>query len=265
MKTSVSKTFLLVGLPAALGLVILIFGVLEIQRLLTASPKFGVREVAVLSKGAADAEELTKLAGIASGTNIFSVDLEAVRKKVERHPWVHDAAVARVLPNKIEISYRSQVAEAILGADSMYYLNSEGVPFYRVQKGDSLAYPLIQVEGRAKDKEILRQRVATCVRILELLKQSSVYNEKDLGDLTVRTAAEDGAAPYVLTLRFPPKTLVAQKGQTNRLYTVTLGDQELERQVKHWEAVVRYLVQQGKNPRLIRLELGKKVVVKLAR
>jgi cell division septal protein FtsQ len=265
MRTSVSKTFLTVALPAALGFVILIFGGMEAQRLLTESPKFGVRFVEVLGKGAADSDDLIRMASIPQGTNIFSVDLEAVRKKIERHPWVHDATVARVLPNKIEISYRSQVAQAILGADSMYYLNNEGVPFYRVQKGDSLGFPLVQVEGRARDKEVLRDRVATSVRILDLLRQSPLYNEKDLGDLTVRTEAEDGAAPYVLTLRFPPKALATVKSQTNRLYTVTLGDQDLARQVKHWEAVVRYLVQQGKNPRLIRLELGKKVVVKLER
>jgi hypothetical protein len=97
------------------------------------------------------------------------------------------------------------------------------------------------------------------------MKQSPVFSEKDLGDMTVRLDAEDGAAPYLLTLRFPPKNLLKKGGQTNRLYSVSFGSDAPGPQVKRWEAVARHLVQQGKNPRLIRLELGKKVVVKVDR
>ncbi len=263
MKSGVAKTFLLVGVPAALGVVALIFGAMEFQRFLSTSAKFAVNSVEVVTKGAADDKEIIRLAAINPGTNIFALDLEEIRQRVEREPWVQAATVVRALPNKIQISYRSQVPKAILGADSMYYLNSDGVPFYRLQKGDSLAYPLIQVEGKSKDKEMLRGRVAASVGLLERLKQSSLYSEKDLGDLTIRTEAENGSAPFLLTLRFPPQKLTVKKPMPPRLYTVSFGESDPTPQVKYWEAVVRYLAQQGKNPRLIRLELGKKVVVKL--
>jgi len=154
---------------------------------------------------------------------------------------------------------------AILGAGAMYYLNREGVPFYRLQRGDSLQYPLVQVEGSLKDREILRQRVESSLHILSQLKQSKLFTEKDLGDVTIRLEAEDGAAPYILSLRYPPKPLAGKRGQSARLYSVSFGSDNVDPQVKRWEAVVRYLVQQGKSPRLIRLELGKKVVVKLDR
>jgi hypothetical protein len=263
MKPGVAKTFLFIGVPAALVTVGLVFASMELQRFLTTSPQFAVRKVEVLTKGAADADELIRLAGITPGANIFSLDLEEIRQRIERDSWVHDATVMRSLPNKIQITYRSQEAKAILGAESMYYLNGEGVPFYRVQKGDSLAFPLVQVEGKARSKELLRERVATSVKILNHFKGSKLYSDKDLGDMTVIPDAEDGSAPYLLSLRFPPKVLPGKIAQPSRLYSVTLGDDELEVQVKHWEAVVRHLVQAGKKPRLIRLELGKKVVVKL--
>ncbi len=265
MKTSVARTFFFIGVPAALGVVGLVFAVMEFDRFLGASPRFAVRKVEVLTKGAADNEELIRLAGVTPGANIFSFDLDELRKRVERDPWVHDATVIRALPNKIQVTYRQQEPKAILGADSMYYLNSEGVPFYRVQKGDSLLYPLVQVDGKARSKEVLRERVAASVKILSRLKSSPLYSEKDLGDMTVMPEAEDGSAPFFLTLRFPPKALLSKTDQTSRLYTVSLGDGDVDHQVKRWEAVVRHMVQAGKKPRLIRLELGKKVVVKLER
>jgi cell division septal protein FtsQ len=263
MKPGIARTFLFVGLPAAAVTVGLVYVAMETQRFLTTSPRFAVHKVEILTKGAADNDELVRLAGVSPGSNIFSLDLEEIRKRVERDPWVHDATVIRELPNKIQVTYRSQQPKAILGADSMYYLNSEGVPFYRVQKGDSLAYPLVQVDGRVTDKELLRERVAASMKVLERFRSSSLYSEKDLGDITVNPDTEDGTAPFLLTLRYPPRALAGKSKQNNRLYTASLGDDDVDRQVKHWEAVVRHLVQAGKKPRLIRLELGKKVVVKL--
>jgi len=205
------------------------------------------------------------LAGIPPGANLFSLDLEEIRQRIERESWVHSANVVRALPNKIQVTYRSQKPEAILGADSMYYLNSEGKPFYRLRAGDSLAYPLVQIDGKPNSNEGLRERVAKSVKILHRFKSSSLFSEKDLGDLTVVSESDDGSAPYFLTLRYPPKNHPGKIQPLGRLYTVSLGEGDVERQVKHWEAVVRYLVQAGKKPRLIRLELGKKVVVKLER
>jgi cell division septal protein FtsQ len=262
---SIFRTFLLVAFPLALGIVALIFGGMELRSFLLRSPRFEVRDVEVVTAGTVDRELILKRAAIPAGTNIFTLDLEEVRSRVEKDPWVHSATVVRSLPDKIQIHYRAQEPKAILGADSMYYLNSEGVPFYRIQRGDSLRYPLVQMEGQQKDTELLRQRVESSLLLLDRLKASPLFQEKDLGDLTVRLDAEDGAAPFVLTFRFPPQPLAGKKGQINRLYSASFGAEGADDQVRRWEAVVRHLVQQGRNPRLIRLELGKKVVVKVER
>lgn len=265
MNSKVTRTFLLVGLPAALVLVALIFGGMELWNFLQTSPKFAVKDVEVVTAGTVPKEVILKRAEIPPGANIFSLDLEEIRQRVEKEPWVHSATVIRSIPNKIQIHYVAQVPKAILGIDSMYYLNREGQPFYRIQKGDSLNFPLIQVEGKLRNREGLRERMEAALHILEAMKASPLFSDKDLGDMTVRFDAEDGAAPYLLTLKFPPKILVKKEGQSNRLYSVSFGSADPVPQVKRWEAVARHLVQQGKNPRLIRLELGKKVVVKVDR
>lgn len=264
MKPSVAKTFFLVGVPSALGLVGFIYVAMEFRHYLLNSPRFAIQSVEVLTEGMAEKSAVLKLTGIQRGANIFSLDLDQVRKNVEKNPWVHTATVSRSLPNKIQIRYEQQKPVAILGADAMYYVNREGIPFYRVQKGDSLKFPLLQMDGFPKDEEATA-RVEVALRLLEQLHSSPIYDESDLGDFTVRVNSEDGGAPYVLTMKYPPKSLRVKSGQENRLYTVSFGEDELEKQINRWSIVMRHLVQQSKTPRLIRLELGKKVVVKLDR
>ncbi|RYZ95037.1 MAG: FtsQ-type POTRA domain-containing protein [Proteobacteria bacterium] len=268
MKASVSRTFVLVGLPLTLLIVGLIWGGMELRRFLFTSPRFAVQEVEVATVGKVGKEAILQRAAVPARANIFKLDLDEVKKRVEEEPWIYSATVVRALPNKIQIHYREQVPKAILGAGSMYYLNAEGKPFYRIGQGDSLAFPLIQVEGKSKDSDLLRQRVESALAILEQFRSNPLFTDKDLGDLTVRPDAEDGAAPFLVTLRFPPKALEKKQGKGNppsRLYTVSFSSGGWSEQVNRWEAVVRYLAQQGKNPRLIRLELGKKVVVKVER
>lgn len=263
--SSVSRAFLFVAAPMALGLVVLVFLFMEGRRYLYESPRFGVRAVEVLTEGPAHKDKILELAEIPQGTNIFALDLDLVRSRVERHSWIQTATVSRSLPNRILIRYEQRKPVAILGAESMYYLSRDGVPFYRVEKGDSLEFPFIQIEGSTKDTSLSRRRVEFALELLDVLRKQALFSEKDLGEITIRMNTEEGAAPYLLSLKFPPRPLLVKGKNSSRLYTVTLGEEEVERQLKRWDVVVRNLVQQGKNPRLIRLELGKKVVVKVER
>lgn len=264
MKTSVAKTFFLVGVPISIGFVAFIYLAMEFRHYLLNSPKFAVQSVEVLTEGLAEKAAVLKLTGIQRGANIFSLDLDQVRKNVEKNPWVYSATITRSLPNKIQIRYEQQKPVAILGSDVMYYVNKEGIPFYRVQKGDSLKYPLLQLDGFPKNEEST-SRIEVALELLNQMHSMPLFDGSDLGDFTVRVNEEDGGAPYILTMKYPPKILRAKSGQENRLYTVSFGEEDLVRQIKRWDIVVRHLVQQSKTPRLIRLELGKKVVVKLDR
>ena len=265
MSSKVSKAFLFIGLPAALGTVGLVFAAIEVRSYLLTAKAFAVKEVEVATKGEANREMIIRRAAIPTNANIFSLDLDEVRKRVEEEPWVKSATVVRSLPNKIQIYYEPQKPHAILGGESLYYLNRQGVPFYKIQKGDSLKYPLLQLEGAVKSRALLVERVRSALDLLQELNASKLFKEKDLGEMAVRMEADEGAAPFVLTLRYPPQELALKNAQNNRLYSASFGETDLKSQVSHWEVVVRHLMQEGKNPRLIRLELGKKVVVKVDR
>lgn len=265
MKSSVFKAFFFVGVPVALGLVALIYGALEFRAYILSSNRFAVKQMEVLTDGPADREQLIRSSGVAMGSNIFSIHLDEVRRNVEADPWVYSAMITRSLPNKIQIQYIPQKPVAILSdAEAMFYLNEEGDAFYRLQKGDSYSYPLLLVEGDWHidgAKEVLVGALA----LVRGLKEQEIYSETDMGDITVRMRKEDISAPYVLTLKYPPAKLRKKTDRTNHIYTASFSSEDAGHQLSRWSAVVRYLVQQSKNPRLIRLELGKKVVVKVER
>lgn len=264
MKSPVAKTFFFVALPLALVVLGLIYGGMELRHFLLNSPRFALQNLELVTEGSASRVEILRRLEYLKGKNIFQIDLSEVQKKVEEDPWVYSATVIRALPNRIQIHYAQQKVQAILGAESMYYLNSEGRPFYKIRPGDSLKYPFVQVEGKTPQPEMLKERIAFGLQIIEQIRASGLFSERDLGDMVVR-AGDDGVdVPVAMNLKFPPKLL--SKSETNgRIYTVSFGRQELPAQVKRWEAVVRHLAQQSKTPKLIRLELGKKVVVKLHR
>ena len=74
---------------------------------------------------------LRHLADLRNGTTIWSVDLEALSRGVERHPWVRSARAFRSWPTDVVVVVEEHEPAAILHYDAMYYVNQEGVPFLR--------------------------------------------------------------------------------------------------------------------------------------
>lgn len=85
---------------------------------------------------------LRHLADLRNGTTIWSVDLEAASRGVERHPWVRSARASRKWPNTVTIAVEEYEPVAILHSDDLYYVDADGTPFLRGQVTD-FDYPMI--------------------------------------------------------------------------------------------------------------------------
>ncbi|NUM88368.1 MAG: FtsQ-type POTRA domain-containing protein [Bdellovibrionales bacterium] len=264
MSESVSRPFLVYGVFGAFGLVALLWGSIELNRYLTTSPRFAIREIAVVTEGPARAEDVLRASGVKKGMNLFLLDLDDSRAGVEKIPWVHHASVSRVLPGRVEIRYVPQTPVAILGLGSLYYLNAEGIPFQRVDRGGSAGLPIIQVERGSESEDVPAESVRRALELIGLFRGSSLFVMDDLADVTVRGTGYQGAAPLVTTLAFPPFRTPGSTRMPKRFVPVTWALEDLEQQLRRVERVALNLAQAGKNPRLIRLELGKKIVVKTA-
>lgn len=262
-QTSLVRPFFFIAVPVAAVLVLVVYVGLELYSHLTNSQQFAVQKVEVLTEGPAKKEDLIRSANIRLHANIFSLDLAKAQKNIESNPWVYSATVSRALPNMIQIQYVPQEPVAILNSsDSLYYLNREGRAFYKINKGDSLQFPLIHFEGAPKLDQVPADRLAAALEIIQWSKTSKVIHSQDLGDITLRGSVYAEQLPLLVTLAYPPSKFAKQKLK-RRFFTLSLGEKEILPQTKRAETVLQHLVQQGKNPRLIRLELGKKIVVKI--
>src|SRR5205814_10680453 len=70
---------------------------------LTMEPCFEVKKFSVSGLKHMDENQLLAKAGFEAGTNVFRVNLQAIRQRVEELPWVQHAMLERVFPGQIII------------------------------------------------------------------------------------------------------------------------------------------------------------------
>jgi len=101
MKAKIWKTLQVITIIAALSL--LGGATYTTVKYLRLSPRFEVKKVLVLGwKRVTETQVLTQ-ADVPNNANVFTVDLAAIRERVERMQWIRYAVVQRVFPDTITI------------------------------------------------------------------------------------------------------------------------------------------------------------------
>lgn len=90
----------------------------------------------------ASPEALRHLSDIRNGDTVWSVDLEAAERGVERHPWVRRATARVERPSSVVVELEEFEPVALLRMDDLYYVDARGAVFLRAQP-DDLDYPVI--------------------------------------------------------------------------------------------------------------------------
>ncbi|NPB09377.1 MAG: FtsQ-type POTRA domain-containing protein [Thermodesulfobacteria bacterium] len=109
----------------ALGVVslVLLWGWSQLKKL----DYFNLRRVDIRMESRVSKEEIVELAGLHLGQNIFSLDLEEVRKRIEAHPWVARAFVSRKLPDTIFIRVEEEQPVAMVSfKKEVFLVNAQG-------------------------------------------------------------------------------------------------------------------------------------------
>jgi cell division protein FtsQ len=82
-----------------------------------------IREVRTYGNSILSANDVAELAHVDRNQKLFSVDLNAVRRRVEANPYVRSASVTRDAPGCITIAVRERVPVAALLADRRLYID----------------------------------------------------------------------------------------------------------------------------------------------
>ncbi len=89
-----------------------------------------VAHVAVSGNERVEAPELVALAGLTLGQRLLEIEPERVRAAVIAHPWVRDARVATMLPNRVLLAVDERLPRAVaVLAESAVFVDAAGIPF----------------------------------------------------------------------------------------------------------------------------------------
>jgi cell division protein FtsQ len=109
------------------SLSILYLAVHSLIAYLSVAPRFEVKKLAVSGLKHVGENQIIAKAKFDVGTNVFKVNLEEIRERVEELPWVRHATVERVLPDQIiiKIIEREPIGLARINGE-IYQFDSEG-------------------------------------------------------------------------------------------------------------------------------------------
>lgn len=224
------------------------------------SSLFRVRAVEIADLPAAapvTAAEVSALAGIqVDKARLLSLDLEAIERRLLAHPWIRGASVQRRLPQTVSIKVWLREPRALLQIrGNLSYVDGDGVVFGTLDLGSSADLPV--VSGVGQDEPVRLREIAS---FLETWRSSSLGRSSEISSL-VRGSEKEFRALIVYPLKG------GEPGRKARAW-VELGqelDGKTEIQLEPLRGVLQYLSERGVAARQIWANVGKKIVVKIAR
>ncbi len=134
-------------LRSAVGILVFVELVLlggHAVRWATTSSRFVLREVDVVGHKTLDPNSLVKLAGLTPGANLFGVDLEGVRRRVESNPWVRRTSIRKVPPSTLRIEIEERRPAAVIRRNGVVAVDAEGVVLGKVSTRPAKCLPLLE-------------------------------------------------------------------------------------------------------------------------
>ena len=179
MKAKIWKALQVVTIAAAVALM---GGVgYTVVHYLRTSPRFEVKKVLVLGWKRETENRVLTQADVPDRANIFSLDLDGIRERVEKMQWVRYATVERVLPDTITIKLveREPVGLAMLHGKIFQFDTDAAVLEYDAASG--VNYPIL--EGFVpNDPSGNLRRVDLYTRVLKDLQGQSELSEVHIND-----------------------------------------------------------------------------------
>ncbi|HEY0592869.1 MAG TPA: FtsQ-type POTRA domain-containing protein [Thermoanaerobaculia bacterium] len=124
---------LLVGLANLLLVVTLLLGGAWLWRKTQEDTRFAITTVEITGIVHAPRTAIEAIADGYEGANLFRLDLEGVRARLRRQPWIESVAVEKKLPDTLQIAITERKPAALVAAkDGLRYVDRSGVVFARL-------------------------------------------------------------------------------------------------------------------------------------
>lgn len=185
--------------------------------------------------------------------NLFSLRLSSIEKRVMAHPWIRGVTISKRFPQTVSISVQFREPSAILQKPSgaLYYLDQDGVAFAPIHLKSN---PNLPVFVGMKDEQLSR-----ALRFVKTWAENKLESSFTLSSLEFHP--ERGLRVMVV---YPISGSAHSVGRV----LVELGqefDADVGPQLGRLREVMTYLSRNGILARHVFADLGKKIVVRIAR
>ena len=220
-----------------------------LYRKVTTSQRFHVAALDFRGLKRIEERQLRNLLADIVGEDLLRVDLMAVERRVESHPWVARAEIRRQLPQRLLVSVTEQVPRAVLLLEELYLVNAAGRAFKRSTAEEAQGLVVLTGVTRAayrKTPRKVRQRIREG---LKLVARYQAARRPKLSEIALR--ADGGMTAYL-----------ARGGTALRF-----GRQETRESLRRFDAVWSAVSEQRERVRALYLDNGQnpqRVVVRMA-
>ncbi len=139
---------------------------------LLSSPYMKLERVEIHGIDESIRSDLLEMCGLTSEKGLLSIKLEALKKKMEKHPWVRTATVERKFPDTLIVQVEKEEPAMMVLMDKLYYMNRHGELFKPVLPTDEIDFPVLT--GLTLNDPDKRATLNQAAHILEI-----VGREKD--------------------------------------------------------------------------------------
>jgi cell division protein FtsQ len=189
------------------------------RRYVLTSPRFAIRTVIVDGTARRTPAEVAEAGQIRVSDNVFALDLDDAKARIEADPWIASAILVRKLPSTVEVSVVEHEAHALVSiAGEVYLATRDGLVFKSIGVGDPMDLPVVTgivPEQVVTDRAGVELSVKRALDVADELASSEVGKRYPLQEIHLASdgslTATIGREGIVLNLGQPPfKGKIAQ-------------------------------------------------------
>ncbi|MBL7714925.1 MAG: FtsQ-type POTRA domain-containing protein [Bdellovibrionales bacterium] len=218
------------------------------------SPLFTLKVVEVSGTGEdspVTADELIQVAAVpVDRINLFSLDLDPIEKRLLTHPWIRKVHLEKQFPQTLVIvpEFREVKAVIISMQGKVSYVDATGTVFGRVKSGSAGGFPVFSARIHQGGTDLIRR----CLGLIEAFEQQ-------VGQVArIESLEEEGPRGIQGWISYP---LQSDRARAQ----VIFPSQDSLADLGKVRSVVKYLSERQISVSQIWADLGKKIVVKIAR
>jgi len=172
-------------------LFLLLIGIISLSLLflflygyLVSSPYIKLEQIIVTGVDEDIKREMIEMSGLNSDSSMFSINLNEIKEKMERHPWVRSVELEKRFPHTLIIKAEKEVATAMVLLDRLTYMNSSGALFKEVEQSDEKDYPLIT--GISRIGKVRDKQIKTAAIVLDLFRtETGAWSHKEISEIHI--------------------------------------------------------------------------------